>query len=139
MEMKNYLETVTANQTKLVETLSEQTSSLVALITPEMPAAMDKTAFEAYFATQKELMEDMLKVKDAKQMMEALPAQMSKTFEANTALYNQMFEYYKGLAKTDAAEQGKTMMEKSAALYKGMFTAMYETATANAKAMQELF
>lgn len=139
MDMKNYLETVTANQTKLMETLSEQTSGLVALMTPAMPEAMDKTAFESYYAIQKGMMEEMFKVKDAKEIMEVLPAQMNKAFEANTTLYNQVFDYYKGLMKTDVAEQSKTMMEKSAALYKGMFTAVYETATANAKAMQELF
>ena len=66
MDVKNYLETVTANQTKLVETLSEQTNSLVALMTPEMPETMDKAAFESYYAIQKGMMEDMLKVKDAK-------------------------------------------------------------------------
>jgi hypothetical protein len=139
MDVKNYLETVTANQTKLVETLSEQTNSLVALMTPEMPETMDKAAFGSYYAIQKGMMEDMLKVKDAKEIMEVLPAQMNKAFEANTALYNQVFDYYKGLAKTDVTEQSKTLVEKSTALYKGMFTAVYETATANVKAMQELF
>lgn len=139
MDTKNYFEAVTANQTKLMETLTAKANELVELVTPEFPEAMDKAAFEGYYATQKEIAESMMKVKDAKEIADVLPESMNKVFEANTSLYNQMMEYYKGLAETNALESSKSMMEKSAALYKDMFTAVYETANANTKALQDLF
>ena len=139
MHTKNYFETVTANQTKLMETLAGKANELVELVTPEFPEAMDKAAFESYYSTQKEIAEGMMKVKDGKEMLDVLPENMNKVFEANTALYNQVVEYYKGLAETNALESSKSMMEKSTALYKDMFTAVYETATANTKALQDLF
>ena len=139
MDTKNYFETVTANQTKLMETLAGKANELVELVTPEFPEAMDKAAFESYYSTQKEIAEGMMKVKDAKEMLDVLPESMNKVFEANTSLYNQMMNYYKGLAKGNMMEHSQSMMEKSAALYKDIFTAVYETANANTKALQDLF
>jgi hypothetical protein len=139
MAAKNYFEILTENQTKLMETLAAKTTALVELMTPAYPEVMDKAAFETYYAAQKEIAEGMLKVKDVKEMLDVLPTNMNKALEANTALYNNVVGYYKGLAEKNTVESGKTLVEKTTELYKDMFNAVYETATANTKAIQELF
>jgi hypothetical protein len=139
MDTKNYFETVMSNQTKLMETLTDKATELAELVTPEFPETMDKAVFENYYTSQKEIVEGMMKSKGAKEMMDILPTNMSKVFEANTSLYNNMITYYKRIAEKNTLANSKSMMEKSAALYKDMFTAVYETASANTKALQELF
>lgn len=141
---KAYYDQMLENQQKLFSAMSEYTSAMMEMAMPAKDTASEASELlNEYYAKTTEMMEAMA----SKAHIEAYQKDFWATFMADYShsaqlsmdLYKKAAEHFKAWMSANPMEMQQERSKKLTELYQHSAKALYETAQANTKVVQEYF
>ncbi|MCO6475343.1 MAG: hypothetical protein J5I94_01910 [Phaeodactylibacter sp.] len=139
---KNYFDQILENQNKLYTTLLNYANTVVETAMPDKNAAEDAgKLLNEYYIRYTELAEKMVDKnnleKYQKDFWGAFTADYTKSMELSMDLYKKTVDYYRNIWPGNVIESQQERTKKLTEMYQETMKAVYDTGTANVKAVQE--
>lgn len=139
---KNYFDQILENQNKLYTTLLNYPNTVVETAMPDKNAAEDAgKLLNEYYTRYTELAEKMVDKnnleKYQKDFWGTFTADYTKSMELSMDLYRKTVDYYRNIWSGNVIESQQERTKKLTEMYQETMKAVYDTGTANVKAVQE--